>query len=262
MAEVEIPRLHQSIAKLLVQECPAVGKAAYDAEQRKATRAMERGSLVDQIVFGGANFHVIDAVYKSGPRKGQPVEDMAGGDAKEQAAAARARGQIPCLPHEYEEARSLAMLIRSRLLEEGIDVRACEAQRYIEWTTARGCPAAGTPDLCFGDHTIDLKVGHTANPDRLEHHLYDQGWHVQGAAYQEALGGRGTHWLVCAETKSGANCVTVCPLSSAFIEIGLRTWEKAQEIWVRGWTRNEWPEYRSRPLMPSNSVMFREGVSL
>lgn len=256
-----IPRLHQSIAKLLVSECPAVGKAAYDAEQRKATRAMERGSLVDQLVFGGAQFHVIDSRYKSGPRKGQPVEDMAGGDAKEQAAKARAEGFIPVLPHELEAARELAGLIRSRLLEEGIELDACEKQKYVEWTTAKGCPAAGTPDLGYLHDTIDLKVGHTANPDRLEQHLYDQGWHIQGAAYQESRGSRGRHWLVCAETKSGASCVTVCPLSSAYLAIGLRAWERAQEIWIRGWERNEWPEYQSRPLMPSNSVLFHEGVS-
>lgn len=257
----EVPRLHQSIAKILVQECPAIAKASYDAEQRKATRAMEKGSLVDQLVFGGANFHIIDSVYKSGPRKGQPVEDLAGGDAKEQAAEARSKGMIPCLPKEYDEARALAGLITSKLLEEGIDLRECQKQQYLEWMTARGCPAAGTPDLCFRSDTIDLKVGHTANPDRLEHHLYDQGWHIQGAAYQEAMGSRGRHWLVCAETKSGANCVTVCPLSPAFIDIGNRAWVRAQEIWIRCWSRNEWPEYPSRPLLPSNNVLFREGVS-
>lgn len=264
-----IPRLRQSTAKVLVMECPAIGYHQYMQEQREPTRAMEKGTLVDQLVFGGLNFHTIDA------------KDYRTKKAQEERDGARERGQVPVLAGELDEAKQLAGLIKSRLLDEGIDLGKCLKQHYIEWTTLDGCPAAGTPDLVLiGDgtvQTIDLKVGHTANPDRLEQHLYDQGWHIQGAAYQEAYGFQlgcsrqngkdygwrmpGQHWLVCAEAKSGANCITVAPLSPAYIELGMNAWKRAQKIWQHGWATNEWPEYKSRPLMPTKSVMFREGMS-
>jgi PDDEXK-like domain of unknown function (DUF3799) len=256
-----IPRLHQSIAKTLAYECPAVAKAQYDAEIRKPSRAMEKGTLVDQLVLGGANFHVIDARYKSGPRKGEPVTDMAGGDAPAQAAEARSKGMVPVLPDDLEKAQALAGAIKSRLLMEGIELDKCSKQEYVEWTTAEGVEAAGTPDLVFGSFTIDLKVGHTANPDKLEQHVFDQGWHLQGAAYQEATKGS-RHYLVCAETKSGADCITIVPLSPAYIDLGMRAWRRAQHIWVQCWTTNEWPEYTARPLQPTKNALFREGLSV
>lgn len=245
----ETPRLHQSIGKILVSECPAVGKAAYDAERREPTRAMERGTLVDQLVFGGANFHEIDA------------PDYRKKAVQEERYAARAKGMVPILSHELEPAKAIAGIIKSKLLEEGIDLDKAEKQKTIQWQGEAGCPCEGTPDLILGRDTIDLKCGHTANPDRLEYHLHEQGWHFQGAAYQEAVGLGGNHWLVCAELKSGANCVTVCQLSPAFLDIGRRSWLKAQRIWMRGWETGEWPEYTGRVLLPPKSVLIKEGLS-
>jgi hypothetical protein len=256
-----IPRLRQSMAKVLVQECPAIAKAVYDGEQRTPSRAMEKGTLVDQLVFGGSNFHVIDAdSYRT--KKAQEERDTA-----------RENGMVPVLADEFEPARRLAGSIKSRLMMEGIDLEQCEKQRTLQWTSAEGVECEGTPDLFImqGQITIDLKCGHTANPDKLEQHLYDMGWHIQGAAYQEAVwqwvGGQpncqggGRHYLVCAETKSGADCITIAPLSPAYIDLGMRAWRRAQAIWVRCWTTNEWPEYTSRPLQPTKNAMFREGLS-
>jgi len=253
-----IPRLHQSDAKNLVMECPAIAKAIYDQEQRRPSRAMERGTLVDQLVFGGANFHVIDAdSYRT--KKAQTERDEA-----------RESGMVPVLAEEFEPARRLAGAIRARMLGEGLDLEQCEKQKTLQWTSAEGVECEGTPDLFImqGQITIDLKVEHTANPDKLEQHVYEMGYHIQGAAYQEAvwqwgggqpncLGG-GRHYLVCAETKSGADCITIAPLSPAYIDLGMRSWRRAQAIWVQCWTTNEWPEYTSRPLQPTKNVMFRE----
>ena len=251
-----IPRLRQSYAKVLASDCPAILKAQLDAESRAPSRAMEKGTLVDQLVFGGANFHVIDAAdYRT--KKAQTARDEA-----------RESGMVPVLADEFEPARKMAGNIKSRLLMEGIDLEQCEKQKTLQWTSAEGVECEGTPDLFIGAITIDLKVGHTANPDKLEQHLYDQGWHIQGAAYQEAVTfvagskGRaamyGRHYLVCAETKSGADCITIAPLSPSYIDLGMRAWRRAQAIWVQCWTTNEWPEYTSRPLQPTKNAMFRE----
>ena len=250
-----IPRLHQSTAKVLVMECPAVAKAQYDQEQRKPSRAMEKGTLVDQLVFGGSNFHVIDAdSYRT--KKAQEERDTA-----------RDNGMIPVLAEEFEPARRLAGSIKSRLMMEGLDLEKCDKQQTLQWITDEGVAAEGTPDLAFEVDTVDLKVGFTANPDKLEQHVYEMGYHIQGAAYQEARRShlksdrRGRHWIVAAETKSGADCITIAPLSPAYIEIGMRAWRRAQMIWVKCWETNEWPEYTSRPLQPTKNVMFREGMA-
>ena len=251
-----IPRFRQSMAKVLLSECPAIFKAQYDAERRAPSRAMEKGTLVDQLVFGGANFTVIDAGdYRT--KKAQEARD-----------AARESGMVPVLADEYEPARRLAGAIKARLLAEGIDLSRCHKQETVQWTSAIGTLCEGTPDLWVeapgGYLTIDLKCGHTANPDRLEYHLYEQGWHIQGAAYQEALNSwkcPGQHFIVCAETKSGADCITIAPLSEMYMSIGRMSWEKAQRIWMTCWERNEWPEYTARLLMPPKSVLVQEGLS-
>jgi len=251
-----IPRFRQSLAKVLVQECPAILKAQMDSEQRAPSRAMEKGTLVDQLVFGGSNFHVIDAAdYRT--KAAQQARD-----------AAREQGMVPVLADEFEPARRLAGAIKSRLMMEGIDLEKCHKQETLQWTSAEGVECEGTPDLIMGATTVDLKCGHTANPDKLEQHLYDMGWHIQAAAYQEAVSlhyhpdapGQGRHYLVCAETKSGADCITIAPLSPAYIELGMRAWRRAQHIWVKCWETNEWPEYTTRPLQPTKNAMFREGM--
>jgi hypothetical protein len=268
MSTTDIPPLHQSIAKELLRWPPAIARAKWEGE-RKSTRTMERGTLVDQLVFGGAKFEVISSTYKSGPRKGQPVEDMAGGDMKALAADVRSRGFTPCLQHELDSAMALAGAIKARMIEAGIPLEQCIAQRSISWTTPLGCPAQGTPDLTLGVDTIDAKVGHTADPDRLDQHVGDQGWHIQGAAYQEGIAaslgyqaiGRGKHWIVAAETESGIDCVTVCPLDPLYLTIGLQQWEAAQRIWMSCWRTNSWPEYAPRPITPSQRVLWKAGMA-
>ncbi len=255
-----IPRLHQSIAKVLIQECPAAALAVFEEERRRPSRAMERGTLVDQLVFGGADFHIIDAIYKSGKRKGQPVDNMAGGNASEQAEAARERGQVPCLPHEYEAAKRRAGRIKARLLEEGIDLSKCQMQQEVEWIGSTGCPCAGKPDLVTGLVTVDLKDGYSANPDKIDHHVFEMGYHIQGAAYQEAVGGKGQHFLVCSEYKSGADMVSVLPFSIQTLYMGREDWVEAQLIWMKCWETNTWPEYTQRPICPPRSVMIKRGI--
>jgi PDDEXK-like domain of unknown function (DUF3799) len=260
---ITIPPLHQSMAKVLVSQCPAIAKAQLDAGGKAPTRAMERGSLVDQLVFGGANFHVIDAdSYRTKA-------------AQQQRDAAREQGMVPVLAHEYEPAREMAGIIKSRLMCEGIELDKCAKQRTLTWTTRLGNPAEGTPDLflqpCDDGRrvvTVDLKVGASADPDKLDFQIYDMGWDIQAYAYQEAvyknysdaLECPGTHFLVVAEMDSGANCVTVAPLDTAYMDIGRHRWERAQAIWRHCWEFNYWPEYQSRPLTPPKSVLYKEGI--
>lgn len=244
-------RLHQSIAKVLVTQCPAVARYQLDhPEEKKPSREMDLGSLVDQMVFGGAGWHTIDAdSYRT--KKAQQERN-----------AAYERGQVPVLAKNVEDAQRLAGRIRSRLMEEGIDLNDCRKQQRMEWVSQLGVLCAGTPDLAILHPsewvTVDLKVGSRTEPVYLGNHVVDQGWHIQAAAYQEAghelyprTERRGRHFVLAAET-GGAQMVQLHPLSEMMMDMGRHAWVRAQRIWLDCQRKNEWPEYQSRELMPSN----------
>jgi hypothetical protein len=245
-------RLHQSIAKMLVFQCPAVARYLLDnPDEKKPSREMDLGSLVDQMVFGGSGWHTIDAEnYRT--KKAQQERD-----------AAYERGQVPVLSKDVEAAQRLAGRIRSRLLEEGIDLNNCWKQRSMRWSSSPLLvECEGTPDLAILHPsewvTVDLKVGERTDPVHLGNHVVNQGWHIQAAAYQEAgfqtypdIDRRGRHLILAAET-SGAQLVQLHPLSEMMMDMGRHAWERAQRIWMDCQRKNEWPEYESRELMPSN----------
>lgn len=244
-------RLHQSVAKVLVTQCPAAARHMLDnPQEKKPSSEMNLGSLVDQMVFGGAGWHTIDAdSYRT--KKAQQERD-----------AAYERGQVPVLSKDVEAAQKLAGRIRSRLMEEGIDLQNCRKQEHMEWESPWGVLCAGTPDLAILYDsewvTVDLKVGSRTEPVYLGNHVVDQGWHIQAAAYQEAghwaypqVNRRGRHLLLAAET-GGTQMVQLHSFSEMMMDMGRHAWSRAQDIWTRCQQSGEWPEYPSRELMPSN----------
>ncbi len=252
---------------MLLSSCPAQARWRLDnPEACEPTRAMDLGSLVDQLVFGGASFHTINAdSYRT--KAAQTERD-----------AARERGQIPVLEHEIEPAQRLAGRIRATLLEEGVELEKCQKQQHMEWESpvgiisnnGRPTPCAGTPDLAILRArewiTIDLKVGGKIDPEYLDRHVCDQYWDVQAAAYQEAghtlyhTDGRGGHFLLCAET-SGAQMVEIYPFSESMMELGRRRWARAQYLWNHCRNNNEWPGYKRRDLVPPDWLYERETSS-
>lgn len=274
---MSIPRLHQSTVKDLLK-CPAIAKHRLDVERKKPTKSMERGTLVDQLVFGGASFHTVSARLKSGPKKGELATTWQCAEAQEQAKEARARGQVPVFEHELEAAQQTAGAVRARLLEEGIDLGTCKKQVTVQWTSRLGVECEGTPDLVYlvmeglrGREfvakiiTIDLKVGENADPEYLDDHIYNMGWDIQAAAYLEALcalfpsaEGRAEHWVLASDANP-PNCITFAPLSAAYLGIGQERWERGQKVWLQCHETGVWPEYTNRPLSPTKRVYFKEG---
>lgn len=257
-------RFRQSYAKTLWYGCPA--DLLWEIENERAvTKAMETGSLVDQMVFGGRNYHVINARVAIKKEKGQPqrykeATDLRGTEAKEQAEAARARGQIPCFQHEAEAAERTAGLVRAELNLMGIDLSSPDVfcQRELEWSSPGGFPCRGTPDVFFvrdgRAYTVDLKIGQQAAPDDLERLVWSMCWDVQGATYQEGvcavMGCKpGEHWLVRGTTK-GAKVVTKCPLDDEFMEMGRDRLDWCRNVFRWCVEHDEWPEYDARPLVP------------
>lgn len=269
------PRLRQSIAKELVTKSPEHVRQIIEGElTRKTSKQMKRGTLVDQLVFGGANFQVVDAKYRSGPRKGQPCADWTATEARGQRDEIEAAGMLAVLPHDLEKAQTIAGRVKSMLLAQNFDPADCSAQHTLEWTTQLGVEAEGTPDFyhVFRDidartkrrvDTFDLKVVENCNPDTLDKVVFDFGYDIQGAAYQEAVHKNwptvqqsGMHWILAIEPESLV--AVLCPLSEAYLELGRIRWERAQRIWMRCLESKEWPGYKSRYLVPPQYVYDRE----
>lgn len=253
------PRLRQSLAKILLTECPLLVRQALDGERRQGTKAMRRGSLVDQLVFGGAQYEVVQARLKSGKRKGELATNWLATEAQEMRDAIEAKGWVPVLEHELESAQELAGRIKAELILAGLDLTKCELQRPLQWETMYGVAAEGTPDVILTAgghaHTIDLKVGEDANPDQLDHQVGAMMWDLQGAAYQEAIGNTGQHWILRADAKS--KLIGLYPLDEGYMTIGRGKWAAAQKLWKECLASNEWPGYKRRPITPSQATMQR-----
>lgn len=264
---IEIPRLHQSIAKVLLSECPAEAKKLYD-EGMKATKRMQRGTLVDQILFGGAQYEVVEPRLKSGENKGKVATDWKGAEAKamKEEIESRDGDWFAVLPSELESARRLAGMARARLLEQGLDLNEaqCLKQHTLQWESI--VPCEGTPDniVLFKKSgrvdTIDAKLT-DANPQRLFGHIYEQGWHIQGASYQEGCNtlrsgfgaNFGRHWILAIDEKHDG--VSLVPLSPAYMDIGRGDWQRCQIIWARCWESGVWPWYSQAEATPPRWVM-------
>lgn len=253
------------MAKVLITSCPAALKWQID-NGRVPSRQMETGTLVDQLVFGGLNVHVIQATLTSGKRKGERATNYQCPAAKEEADAARAKGKVPVFQHELDEANGHAARIRSALLDHEINLDQCERQAKHEWVSPDGVECEGTPDLRLPPTnrvvTLDLKVGFTANPDVWDRKLDSDCCDLQAAAYEEQAnyqypGLPTEHLIVAAETEAWCP-VTIMPVSEAYLEIGRRKWARAKRIWRECWERNEWPGYTARPLSPPTYVLMRE----
>jgi hypothetical protein len=181
-----IPRFRQSLAKVLIQRSPKDLKKMLDGQEYETTDAMDKGSVLDSMVFGGAVFE--QTQYKWTTKVGREQRD-----------ALKAQGIIPLRPGQVPESQGLADAVRAKIAELGIDLDdPCTfKQREILWTSDEGVECKGTPDLytCLIQvdddgcgYTIvnvyDLKATNSAHPKTLGGHIYKMAWDVQGHAYR------------------------------------------------------------------------------
>lgn len=259
------PRLRQSLGKLLLTECPAIVRAVLDGERRAGSKAMRRGSLVDQLVFGGAQYEVVEARLKSGKNKGDLATNWQCAEAREKKEEVESRGWIPCLEHELSAAQDLAGRIKAEMILQGLALNGAkfELQKHLQWTTLGGVEAEGTIDAVIVDdkwaNTFDLKVGESCNPDHLDSQVDSMFWDMQGAAYQEACAAvyktQGRHWIIRADADS--KLVGIYPLSEGYMSLGAAKWAAAQRIWEVCLETNEWPQYKRRPIAPTQRAIQR-----
>ncbi len=260
----------QSLAKILLLQCPAACKWQIDNGFKEPTKPMRFGSVVDQLVFGGGNYHEVGA------------DSWRTKAAREQRDGAIARGQTPVLSHELELARPLAGQIRAAMLGHDMPLEWCDKQVTLTWTSPEGVLCEGTPDLAFYEPlgapvidgsritetarwcVVDAKAGANGNPDYLDNHVVEMGWDIQAAAYEEAGNvlypetiGHSSHAIVHATSGDGFSCVQWYPFSELMMDLGRARWAQAKEIWSQCLKTGVWPEYQSRPLTPPRRHVYR-----
>lgn len=250
-----IPRFRQSYSKTLLNGCPGELKAMLDA-RRRASTVMDRGSVVDQLVFGRGNYHVITAKYKSGPRKGEPVESWTPDAKAEQDALADGR---PCVfAKEEETLKAAAGRVRYELLQRGIDLESPDvvSQEEVTWLGRDGTPMTGTPDIVVRNAqlTVDLKYGEEINPHALRRLIWSMCWDIQGAAYQEAYGFKGgTHAIA----RANAHCFVMVTLSPLALRVGHERLDHARSIWRECIINGEWPWWKDCTVDPPQHELDR-----
>jgi hypothetical protein len=180
-----LPRLNQSIAKLLLQ-CPSKAWLHHPdlgGQDTGDTTAMADGRLFEALICGAVldGFAVLD--FDSYRTKA----------AQEARNAAISAGMTPVLAEKLEAhrpaAEAIAAKIDKQLALNGLPtLNQYTQQPYMEWTCAEtGAPCKGTPDLVHGNVIVDLKKAASAHPDDLGRTVFRYGLDIQQAAYTEAV---------------------------------------------------------------------------
>lgn len=276
------PLFRQSYAKVLLTDCPALLRIQM-VRERKQSRAMQKGSLLDYLVFEQSDrYEIVDARYKTGPRAGQPCTDWQGREAQEQRDRIIDDGLLPVLETEVDALSETAIAIRARIVKLADEMaggyqREIQYQPHMTWTSDAGVACEGTPDVVVLVYmpelikvcTIDVKHTGLLPQKRFNSQVFAMGWDVQGAAYREGSakwaesehGSYAFHLehVILATSSIEAGLPPVARrLSAAYMAGGLKRWEKAQRIWQNCLASDSWPSYDEKDAEPSHFYVHTE----
>lgn len=247
------PAFSQSQAKVLAVS-PAKYKWQLDHPEERDTAAFDLGKIAHAKVLGvGAKVAVIPEEYLASNGAATTTK------AKDFIKTARAGGYVPIKAAQMAEIDAMAKELENHK----------EAQRLL--TTGTGTPELsmwwndpGTGILCRGridwhteingvPHNVDYKSTNDASPFGFARSCAEFGYHVQGAAYEQALrvltGAELTVTKLIAQEKKAPYFVAVYDFSEADIFLGLDKWHEAlaQLKWCRD--NDEWPGYAGGQLV-------------
>lgn len=213
------------------------------------------GKGMEQIEIGIATEDVYSGRGKEKElrvRAGEPFPNWKLGAAQDAKKAIEATGRIPMLQHELDRLQPISEVMRARLLT--FDERAFEGEKEVTilWV-ARATD--GTPVQCRARLDIldlewliirDLKSCRSAHPRALQRHVEAFGYHLQAAAYTQALEsvvpnaqGRVQYkWLFC-ET-SAPYPVTPVRFGGTMRRRGELLWQQAVDLWAYCMRTGEW----------------------
>lgn len=239
------PAFSQSLAKVLLQRSPEHVFRAHPklgGKFRVMTDAMRLGSLADAATFGGlGDWEILDAdTWRGGLSKRLHEARM---------------GERVCLEHEAATADREANRVLTAVARLGLTVS--QTQLGIAWEAAvpirvGGDMAHQQPTLCCGRPDavdsrqriiLDLKRTRDANPRVLDRHIARMGWHIQAAAYTEAMREFTEHEYRHVIIAVDEHDVVPREIAGEYLEAGRRDWHRARIEWAQCLMDQHWPGY-------------------
>jgi PDDEXK-like domain of unknown function (DUF3799) len=238
----ELPRLHQSIAHVLISRSPLHAWQRHKllgATPSEPTEATDRGTFIDKMILGGGpELEVIDA------------PDWRTKAAQEARAAAREVGSIPILVGRYESLMETVKAIRAQLKARGLLFAAGERKVKLRWTEPYyGVECGGELDYLAAPTIYDLKTTKDASPNAIARSMVDYGYDIQHAAYRQALetlrpelAGKSRMLFLFVETEP-PYALTIAEPSGTMRSLGAHKWDRACRTWRDCLASGVWPGY-------------------
>jgi hypothetical protein len=231
-------RLSSTIAKALVLKTPAHAKAILDGRSVFESDALTTGTAVHQMLL--RDDRLVVCAHDSWRTK----------DAREERDAVRARGLVPILTHQWDEAREIAQHVNGQILELGIEPTPFtkgQAEHVIRWDE-NGVKCRALLDWVRDDGSFvdDLKTTTDASPRKFANHIFRMGYDIQAAFYTRAvIAGLGVtptfRWIVV-EVKQpypiSVHTLTPAAMYAAQVKVdtALSLWRECLDLGI-------WPGY-------------------
>ncbi len=221
--------------KLLHPSCPAKFRWGQDHPQPRK-REFDLGHAAHKVVLGeGSELHVIGANnYQT--KKAQQERD-----------AAYDRGDIPVLPHEFDQVQAMAAQVRAHPIAGPLFIDGL-AEQSLFWTdpeTGVECRAR----LDWLSHLIgDYKTSTSAEPGHISKKVDDFGyymqadWYLSGAIHLDLIA-PDAEFLFVFQDKNPPYLVTVVELDDVALKIGHERNVQSREIYRDCLGRGVWPGY-------------------
>lgn len=169
---------------------------------------------------------------------------------KQAAAKARNEGKLPIAKADMEKAQTMAgrvfqHRVAGRLLSKG------QAEHSIYWhDDETGVRRRIRPDFITDGLgrtiCIDYKTSTSADPKQFQRAVFDYGYHMQQAYYEDGLAELGLEdvgFLFVVQSKTAPYTVSVCQIDPDVVELGRRQNRAAVELFARCMSEGRWPGY-------------------
>lgn len=246
------PSLSQSMARTLLTRSPLHawrGHPKLGGFKREATKSMDNGTVIHDLLLNGGTLEGIDVVYHDNYRPSAAKADRD---------AIQAAGRIPVLQADYEELAGAAEKLKERLDDLGISLDG-QKEGVATWEERSRdgivVKCRARMDVwCAGTITVtDLKTTVCAHPDSIGKAVSTYGYDIQRAAYTRAIkkkfgvDAKFRH-IFCELTEP--YLLSVVELDDAYIALGEAKWQRAVDLWAKCLSTNNWPGY------PENTTAF------
>lgn len=236
-----IDAFSSTVAKTLISRSPAHAKANMG---KRATAAMERGTVIHRLVLGKGKDFAVAQPHESDYRTtaGKAFRDKAVAD-----------GKVPVKSGEFVSWGSAATAILTEFANRGIALDGA-SELAIAWKeeTPHGVvECKGMLDHCWLEQgrILDLKITENAASHAIEKTSEAFGYAIQHAAYTRGLSavqpqllGRIEMLFAFAEPEHPYP-VNLCRADGVFRELGERRWLRAVNTWAKCSSEGKWPAY-------------------